>query len=53
LIFGYLSQFEIVEYTRNATAVDDAIRFVSDSSKDKEKIESSESNDKKSKRKKK
>jgi hypothetical protein len=45
LIFGYLSQFEIVEYTRNATAVDDSIRFVSDSSKDKGKMESSESND--------
>jgi hypothetical protein len=45
LIFSYLSQFEIVEYTRNATAVDDAIKFVSDSSKDKEKIESSESNE--------
>lgn len=46
MIFSYLSQFEIVEYTRNATAVDDAIKFVSDSSKYKEKIESSESNDK-------
>ena len=30
----------------NATVVDDAIRFVSQKSKDKEKMESSESNDK-------
>ncbi|MFL6435425.1 MAG: hypothetical protein ACJ71O_17025 [Nitrososphaeraceae archaeon] len=30
----------------NATVVDDAIRFVADKSKDKEKMESSDSNDK-------